>query len=98
MKTKCSYKRVKNESLCVILMLTSELFFFCCTINLLVNDRSTNMLFVRIMISEVPRLGLLTIMLGEASTDDNTVFKGVKNTSHTKSEGRKYYFSNLSIK
>lgn len=37
-------------------------------------------------------------MLGEASIAENTISEGVKYTSHTKAEGKKYYYYNLSIK
>lgn len=45
-------------SLCVVIMLTSDLFFFCCPINLLANDRFTNVPLVRIMIPKVFSLDL----------------------------------------
>lgn len=50
------------------------------------------------MIAKVSSLDLWAIMLGETSIAENTGFEGVKYTSHTKAEGRKYYCSNLSIK
>lgn len=78
-----------DESLCVIIMLNSELFSFCCTTNLLANDRFTNMPLVRIMIPKVLSLDEESFMLGEATIAENAVFKGVKCTSHTKAKGRK---------
>lgn len=93
-----SYKSVINESPCVILMLNSELFFFCCPINLLANDGFTNMPLVIIMIPKVSSLDLYAILLEEASILENTGFERVKCTNYTKAEGRKYYYSNLSVK
>lgn len=92
------YKNVKYESLCVVIVLNSELFFFCSTINPLANDRFTNMPLVRIMILKVFRLEAGSFILGEASIAENVVLKGGKYTSHKKAEGRKKYYSNLSIK
>lgn len=53
---------------------------------------------VRIMIPKVSSLDLWAVMLGEASIAENTISEGVKYTSHTKAEGKKYYYYNLSIK
>lgn len=50
------------------------------------------------MIPKVSSLDLWAIMLGEASIAENTGFEGVKYRSHAKAEGRKFYYSNLSIK
>lgn len=79
-------------------MLNLELFFFCCTINLLANDRFTNMALIRIMILKVFSLDVGSFILGEASIAENAVLKGVKDTSHKKAERRRLYYSNLSIK
>lgn len=57
------------------------------------------MALVRILILKVFSLDVGSFILGEASIAENAVLKGGKYTSHKKkTEGRRQYYSNLSIR